>query len=357
MLGSIVDARQLRDLAVISGTTMGTYCAGLLSLILIMPPLRMSLYYVQFGAGKVLLVWHGRRVTVQWRVLPCNLGVLGVWRDTRSLALRIWIFRVFQLLAVVGWGVLAALLTTPGSSIQSDVWAGTLVAVCGLLASRTSNKRSFIGSLFNPRPKADPEVLARAIPYRYALIRFAQGDDRPMREVADEGGPDALPPARIAYIEGRFVDALDVLDSQLALLASRSPAAAERFRAEYGAHLAELALYAVEAQQIPVTEGLPRVHAAMAAKPLPPAYQALLAVLSGDPQAALPWARQARPTATSRLDLADIYCTLAHVHGVLGDRAKAYELLDRARALVPIYARPDHVARRLEAPDPQAVDY
>jgi len=357
MFDSIVNARQLLDLAVIGGATLGAYYAGLLSLILIMPPLRMSLYYLQFGAGKVLLVRHGKRVTVQWRVLPWNLAVVGVWRDTRSLAMRIWMFRVFQLLAVAGWGVLAGSLTTPGSRIQRDVWAGVLVAVCGVLTSRTLNKRLFIGSLFNPRPKTDPEVLARAISYQYAYIRFAQGDDRPMRDLAAKGGPDALPLARIAYVEGRFVDALDVLDSQLALLTSRGPAAAERFRAEYGAHLAELALYAVEARQIPAAEGLPRVHAAMAAQPLPPAYQALLAVLSGDPRAALPWAGKARPQATSRLDLADVYCSLAHVHGVLGDRIKAHEFLDRARALVPIYARPDHVARRLEAADPRMVDY
>jgi uncharacterized protein (UPF0297 family) len=258
---------------------------------------------------------------------------------------------------VVGWGVLAGSLTPPGSPIQRDVWVGALVAVCGVLSSRTPNKRSYIGSLFNPRPKTDPAVLARAISYNYANIRFGQGDDRPMRDLAAEGGPDALPLARIAYVEGRFADALDVLDSQAAFLASRGPAAAERFRAEYGAHLAELALYAVEARQIPAAEGLPRVYAAMAAKPLPPVYQALLAVLSGDPHAALPWAGEARPKATSRLDQADVFCSLAHVHGVLGNRIKAHEFLDRARALVPIYARPDHVARRLEAADPQMVDY
>ena len=112
-------------------------------------------------------------------------------------------------------------------------------------------------------------------------------------------------------------------------------------------------MYAAEARQIPVTEGIPRANAAMAGKTLPPTNQALIAVLSGDPETALPLARKARWQPSSRLDLADIYCTLAHVHGLLGDRAKAHEFLGRARGLVPIYARPDHVARRLESADPR----
>lgn len=277
---------------------------------------------------------------MHWRAAPWNLGVFGVYRDARSLATRMWMFRLSQLLAILGWGLLACLLFAPGSRFQPDVLAGTLPAACFLLVSRTRDKRLYIASLLNPRLKADPQAIARAIAVRYAHIRFGQGDDRPMRELAAEHDLASTVAARVAYMEGRFADALDVIDRHVSLLAAQNPVAAEKFRAGQAVHLAELALYAAESRQIPVTEGVPRAKAVVAGQPLPPAFQALIAVLSGDPETALPLARKARRQPGSRLDLADIHCTLAHVHGVLGDCAKASESLNRARGLVPILPAP-----------------
>ncbi|MEY9932271.1 hypothetical protein ABH926_006920 [Catenulispora sp. GP43] len=340
---------QLLDLAVIGATVVGAHVAAMLSLVLVMPALRMSLYSIQVGAGRVLLVSPGRRVTVQWRAEPRNLGVFGVYRDTRSLATRKWLFRFSQLVAILGWGLLAGSLFTPGGRFQRDIVAGTLLAACFLLASRTRDKRSYIAGLLKPRLNSDPQVIAGVLAVQYADIRFGQGDDRPMRVLAVEQGLDSMPAARVAYMEGRFTDALTIVDRQVSLLAARNPAAAEKSRAGQAGHLAELALYAAEARQVPVAEAVPRAKALMAGQPFPLALQALIAVLSGDPQTALPLARKARRQPGSRLDLADIHCTLAHIHDVLGDRAAANESLERARALAPSYVRPDHVARRLDS--------
>jgi tetratricopeptide (TPR) repeat protein len=337
------------DIAVISATFVGTFYVSVLFLILVMPPLRMALVSVRIGSGKLLLVLPGRRVTLEVRAVPGNLGVFGLHRDARSLRSRVWIFRVAQLLALLESGLLASALLPSGGRFQRDVFSGTVLAACFLLASRTRDKRLFIAGLFKPRLKADPQVLARVLAVRYAETRFGQGDDRPMRALAAEQDGESMVNARIAYMEGRFADALAILDRQLSLLAGQNPDAAAKSRAEQAVHLAELALYAAEARQIPVSEAVPRAKASLAGQPVPLSLQALIAVLSGDPRTALPLARKARRQPGSRVDLADIHCTLAHVHGILGDRAAADESVERARALAPRYVRPDHVARRLDS--------
>jgi hypothetical protein len=335
------------DLLVDAALPVVVPAAAYLTLFALMPLYRIDRGDVRVGNRGGLAVRPGRHGIVVLSFVPFPVRAFGVWRDDRDFLVRAVLLRSTEVAFVVFYGGLWYSLL--GSDDGQVLFV--LIAVAGLWLMVVTHYGDSPGAalIASVRARRVPGLTDRARNIRdvHDEFRFALGDDRPMRERLAAGGPDRVAEHHVAYIEGRFDDALYALEGLRADCEAAGPRALRVYVAKLAMREVEVAFLAAESGQLAVADMVARFPLPAKAAPQLSHLLGLKAALTGDLEAALRLARRGCRAPSSRLDLVDAWCTLAHVQGLLGRDAEAAATLDRARRLAPAYARPDAVARRL----------